>query len=730
MTDPDTQRSGEENGLGQVILTDAAGQRTEKTTCFAEKADNRTEEKAARRKRPPLPMRVTAVISALLLALVALIVYLYFGMKPFLTHEFGYPLPDASAFCPDRECAYAVIPEEAEEKGLHRLSVKTDRGTCPVWILVRDTVAPAAAAVSRTISTRQTLRPDELIDDLTDKDIVKVSFSETPPFGTAGDYAPVIILEDLSGNSRTVISELHIRVTKDSVTVEAGSEPPSAEQFLIDEYEVEFFSGITEEMLHSPGEYPVCVTVGEIEYASALKVVDTVPPEASAKMLIRVPGETVTPEEFLTGIRDETEVTAVYTVPPDPESRNVQQVVIRLTDLGGNYLELSAPLLLTHAAPVTVEARKEPLTGAECLPEGRSEEAVFREAFVPDTVGTYSLDLVVDGTDEVAIVEVRDTVPPVIQAEPYSWYTNHPVALEELCTELFDVTELTVSAEPEIDWMKEGTQEIVLTATDAGGNRSSAVLALTLIHDTEKPVLYGVINRNSYAGEPVAYFSEVFAQDNLDEDLTIEVDNSEVNINRAGSYKVTYSVTDSDGNTTFASCTLKIVSTAVTDETVQELARSVLGEILTDHMTKTEQLEAVFNYVRSHVRYVGYSDKNDWRKEAERGFRTGRGDCFTFYSVTRALLDQIDVEYMSVTRKGGRTRHYWVIVNVGTGWYHFDPTIAPQHKHRCFMWTNKQCKVKPYFWRFEESKYPPIADTPFDKDAVIAAEREQMRAGN
>lgn len=729
MTGPIEENSGERNGSGLLPVPEGeskpAGE-TKESPALAEQQIN-TEPK--RFRKTPLPMLIAAAISVLLLGCVAFVVYLYFGMKPVLTHEYGYPLPDASVFSPDRTCFYGYVPEDVDKKGLHRLTVTTDRGVCPVWILIRDTVAPAASARPRTISTRVRLGPDELIEDLQDKDIVKVSFLETPPFGMAGDYEPVIILEDQSGNSRTVVSELHVRVTKESVTVEAGSEPPAAERFLIDDYAVEGITEITERMLRTPGEYPVSVTVDGIGYESVLKVVDTVPPAASSGMLIRLPGETVEPMEFLTGIQDETEVTATYVLAPDPENRGVQQVVIRLTDLGGNYTDLSASLLLTHAEPVTVEARMQPLRPEECMPPERTEQAVFRETFIPDTVGTYSLDLIVNGTDELALVEVRDTVAPVISAGAYSWYTNHPVALSELCTELSDVTDITVSCEPEIDWSMEGTQEINLTATDEGGNHSCAKLLLTLVHDTEKPVLYGVVNRNSYAGEPVAYFSEVFAEDNLDEHLQIEVDNSEVNINKAGTYRVTYYVTDTDGNSATASCTLKIVAASVTDETVQELARSVLGEILTTEMTKTEQLEAVFNYVRGHVRYVGTSDKNDWRKEAERGFRTGRGDCFTFYSVTRALLDQLDIEYMSVTRKGGRTRHYWVIVNVGTGWYHFDPTIAPQHKHRCFMWTNKQCKVKPYFWRFEESKYPQIADAPFDKNAVIAAEREQMQTG-
>ena len=141
----------------------------------------------------------------------------------------------------------------------------------------------------------------------------------------------------------------------------------------------------------------------------------------------------------------------------------------------------------------------------------------------------------------------------------------------------------------------------------------------------------------------------------------------------------------------------------------------------------TQKLVAVYDYVYDHVRYTGYSNKNDWRKEAMRGFTKGTGDCFTFYATLRALLDEIEVPYMSVTRKGGYTRHFWVIVNVGTGWYHLDANHNHTAHWRCFMWTNKQCSSPAGFWNYERSVFPDIATEPFDVNAVIAAEKA---AGN
>ena len=77
---------------------------------------------------------------------------------------------------------------------------------------------------------------------------------------------------------------------------------------------------------------------------------------------------------------------------------------------------------------------------------------------------------------------------------------------------------------------------------------------------------------------------------------------------------------------------------------------------------------------------------------------------------------------MSVTRKGGATRHFWLIVNVGTGWYHLDANHSRAVSYRCFMWTNQQCKILPPFWRFEESIYPEIATELFNTEEVIQKE--------
>jgi len=241
--------------------------------------------------------------------------------------------------------------------------------------------------------------------------------------------------------------------------------------------------------------------------------------------------------------------------------------------------------------------------------------------------------------------------------------------------------------------------------------------------DTTPPVLYGVMNVGGYVGEPIAYFKEAYAEDDVDGRVEMVVD-SQVILSKKGRYTVTYTATDKSGNSASKSCTYTLVEPAVTDGEVRKMAQGVLAEITTKEMVTAEKLKAVFDYVRGRIHYTGVSNKTDWRREALRGNAEGPGDCFTVYCLSRSLLDELKIPYMSVTRRGGSTRHYWLIVNIGTGWYHFDPLKTRVHNYSCFMWTTQQCLAKPYFWRFYEENYPAIATDPFDYDAVVQMERE------
>lgn len=280
----------------------------------------------------------------------------------------------------------------------------------------------------------------------------------------------------------------------------------------------------------------------------------------------------------------------------------------------------------------------------------------------------------------------------------------------------------------EPDWEKNGYQAAALLLENEAGQRYVQPFAVLVRADTEPPVLYGVHKLYGYIDEPVPYLAGVWATDNADGAPVITVDDSAVHADRVGKYRIVYTAADQSGNRVTAATEVMLLSSRYTADYVHELADEVLGEITVPGMTRTEKLRAVYDWCKNTIHYGYGAGDRDWRKAAVQGFAKHAGDCFGYYSCARALLDEIGVEYISLYRLGGTTRHYWLLVNVGTGWYHFDATPA-QHKLDCFMWTDGQCRVKPRFWKYDHTLFPDTATEPFDYEAQVAQERAGTAAG-
>ena len=240
------------------------------------------------------------------------------------------------------------------------------------------------------------------------------------------------------------------------------------------------------------------------------------------------------------------------------------------------------------------------------------------------------------------------------------------------------------------------------------------------IPDYEAPVLTGVVNRQFYVGEGIAYLKGVKAMDAIDGEVEVTVDRSKVDVKAAGDYEVTYTAKDRAGNTVTETAIITLSEVTVTEAQLDEIADRVLSEIITDSMTLEQKAWEIYKYVNTHVQYTDSSDKSDWRAEAYRGITQGVGDCFTYFSVSQILLTKIGADILPVERQGGFTRHYWHLCNLGSGWYHFDACI---HKpvFVSFMRTDAEfdvfaAKQKPgyNYYTYDKTRYPAVSTVPFE----------------
>lgn len=228
-----------------------------------------------------------------------------------------------------------------------------------------------------------------------------------------------------------------------------------------------------------------------------------------------------------------------------------------------------------------------------------------------------------------------------------------------------------------------GTYRLVYTCRDGETLLASAESVLVVEEaDREAPVITGAKDLTVTMGETVSYRAGVTVTDNTDQRVRLQVDASQVDLTKPGEYPVVYSAVDSSGNETSVTVTVTVLegdgtTLVVTQADVDALADAVLADIITDGMSRKEQTRAVYDYVYSHVKYVGTSDKTNWLIGAYVGFVNGRGDCYNYFACSKALLTRLGIPNVDVWRTGGTSDHYWQLVDVGEGYYHFDACPHP-----------------------------------------------------
>jgi arsenate reductase-like glutaredoxin family protein len=239
------------------------------------------------------------------------------------------------------------------------------------------------------------------------------------------------------------------------------------------------------------------------------------------------------------------------------------------------------------------------------------------------------------------------------------------------------------------------------------------------IEDKEPPKIEGAKDQTVFIGEKVSYKSGVTVIDNIDESVELIVDSSSVNLKEPGSYSVIYKAIDSEGNTSTETKTIIVkekVEENIEDvpevdpdrEELDELASEVLDSIINEGMSEKEKAKAIYNWARYNIAYVNTSDKSDVIKAAIQGIKKKSGDCYVYFATAQELLNRANIQNQDIVKTGGG--HYWSMINLGEGWYHFDATPRVGDDDYFFMLTDSQLEKyskkhkNSHVW--DKDKYP------------------------
>lgn len=373
---------------------------------------------------------------------------------------------------------------------------------------------------------------------------------------------------------------------------------------------------------------------------------------------------------------------------------------------------------------ITVEAGTKELKVSDFLKKKAEAKFVTDMSKVDlSHVGEQEIIIEAKGKKRVSKLIIQDTVAPKAKPENMMIDVDGELKAKELVTDIQDATDVKCSFEKKPDLSKKGKVSTVVILTDEGGNTAKVSAEIKVIEDKEAPKIDGVAPLTGFAGDPISYKSEITVTDNCDKNVKLEIDNSDVKPEEPGTYDVIYTAQDRAGNKAEEETTITIKEKPedyVEPEEVAEEADEILAEIIDDDMTQKEMARAIYDWTRTNIGYVNSSEKESWTNGAHQGFTTGQGDCFIFFATAKALLTQVGIPNLDVEKSDtSHSRHYWSLVDVGDGWYHFD-TTPRQGGGEFFLLTDEEIlsysKAHDNSHIFDQSKYPatPTEDSSVD----------------
>lgn len=308
--------------------------------------------------------------------------------------------------------------------GDYNLIIKTKLFKHKVLLHVTDTIAPEAEGNDVRIDFGSTANVEDFVRNISDATEVRFAFLNDPDFSLPGVQKVNVRVTDLGGNSTVVESTLTVSFVKEEVIVEAGSLPPSLNEFLVAECDASFETDISVFDYSRLGNNEVLINVNGNMFASNLRVEDTVAPRLELCDVSAYTGVAANIDRFIVFFDDVTDVTYGFVEEPDFSKEGEQLVSVFVRDAAGN-----------------------------------------------ETVKSAHVNL------------VSDNEPPVISGiKDFTSYTGNAISYKNKLVVTDNNPEgLTVDIDPgNLDINVPGVYEVVYTATDGSGNQTVKSITVTI----------------------------------------------------------------------------------------------------------------------------------------------------------------------------------------------------------------------------------------------------------
>lgn len=457
------------------------------------------------------------------------------------------------------------------------------------------------------------------------------------------------------------------------ITIELGTKELSPKDFLVSQIYKNGASAVTDLSsidLQKVQDIDVVLNFKGREQTVKLSIVDTTAPTVKFKDMMAYLDYVPNPEDFIESKEDLSEMKVEFVEMPEFTDYGKYPVTVKVSDAYGNETVGTCELIITWLIQeVDLELGSEFSVANVVIDVDRFGSLVPAEELAKVNtmaLGTYEINVTIDGETYTSKVVVQDTTPPDLQLKNITIWDDETVpGFESFIVSTSDISgEVTTESPTTIDYSIIGDQPIVIRATDVNGNVNEQTATLTIKHDTTGPKINGLSNLTVNKYSSVNYESGVSAIDDKDGNVTFTVDSSGVNTSAAGTYYATYIATDSAGNKTTS-------KRKITVNWDQDDVNAKVTEFYNNYCAG-QSAAGITSTVQNKIKYstANYSTRSAC---IYNGLTNGTGNCFVHAYILQALLNKAGYSCQIIYVRDGS--HCWNKV----GNVHYDSTPGKNH---------------------------------------------------
>ena len=439
------------------------------------------------------------------------------------------------------------------------------------------------------------------------------------------------------------------------------------------------------------GTYNIKIRYLGFKYNLRLEIVDTIPPQIEVQNVFKPLNYKFNINDFIVQNNENAKID--YETNADATKYGEYSVIIKASDAVGNTTKKEVLLDITWIKNNTIEIQLgQKLTSEMLFYNDEDINTISSDDIkrINDSpIGTYTINCAKNNINKsIVVVKIKDETPPNLILKNKKIYLGDKIEKNDFIVKATDnysnvTTKLLTKIKNEL-----GKQTIEIEAIDADGNKVVKTALLEIIKDNVGPVFNGLEKITIDKGTKIDFEKGVKAIDDKDGKCDFKYQ-SDIDINKHGTYYVTYTSVDKSGNKTTKKRVVVVNHDKVdTNNLVKEVASTLPNDVIS---------------IRNYVRTIKYATNDGGNDPVWYGLKNRSGNCIVHAYVFDELLKAkgYQTKVIWVTDK----THYWNMIYLNNKWVHMDST--PGVKHTVYDIMNDEMRHETLQGRnWERDKWP------------------------